>query len=285
MKLLRSIATGTLVLAFTGSALAGSYLRTMSWNTLHAGWSGHTHWSGYAAQAWNDYGTTSSAANGMDVLFAQEIMSTSAAANIASALTSRSGFTWSYRVTPALGRSSYKEHYAVFYRTDRVQILSDYVWSDSGDYFEREPQIVKLRHTQTGADYTFINWHTVFGETAQRQAEIERIATVFKSIQSGSGSDQDVILVGDHNRDATSAWWNNLKALSPTVSYRVNDYTSINSSCGYASRYDHFWFQASYVTEYSNAGRDYIGDMCYFRTNLSDHAPIWLSLYSSSDTD
>ncbi len=268
----------------SGTALAGSYLRVVSWNTLHAGWSGQTDWPGYARQVWETFGSTSTAANGADVLFAQEVMYAESAASIASALTSRSGYTWDYRVTEAIGRSSYKERYAVFFRTDRVQLLSHYVWSDTGDYFEREPQIVRLRHIQTGEDYTFVNWHTVFGETAERQAEIERIAQVFNSIQSSVSTDQDVILVGDHNRDATSAWWSNLTSLSPTVSYRVNELTSINTSCGYANRYDHFWFQASYVAEYSNSGRDYISDLCVFR-ELSDHAPIWLSLYSSADTD
>ena len=283
MNVLRLFALGILF-AMAGVASAGSYLRVVSWNTLHAGWNGSTDWNGYALQAWNDFGSTSSAANGVDLIFAQEVMYDTAAASIASALTSVSGVTWNYRVTAAIGRSSYKERYAVFYRTDRVQMLSSTVWSDSGDYFEREPQIVKVRHIQTGADYTFINWHTVFGTTAERQAEIHRIATVFSSIQNGSTADEDVILVGDHNRDATSPWWANLTALSPAVGYKVNDYTTINTSCGYASRYDHFWYQANYVTEYSSSGRDYVANTCTLR-DLSDHAPIWIKLYSSSDTD
>jgi endonuclease/exonuclease/phosphatase family metal-dependent hydrolase len=281
----QAVVLGAALAVVSWNAAAGSYLRVVSWNLLHAGWSGQTHWPGYAAQAWEKFGSSSTSPNGVDIVFAQEVMYADSAASIASALSARSGVSWDYRVTAALGRSSYKERYAVFFRPDRVQLLSHTVWNDSGDHFEREPQIVKVRHVQTGADYTFINWHTVFGTTAQRQAEIERIATVFKSIQDASGSDQDVILVGDHNRDATSAWWNNLTSLSPTVGYKVNEYTTINSSCGYASRYDHFWFQATYVTEYSTSGRDYIADLCAFRNDLSDHAPVYLQLYSTADTD
>lgn len=281
----QAVVLGAALAVVSWNAAAGSYLRVVSWNLLHAGWSGQTHWPGYAAQAWEKFGSSSTSPNGVDIVFAQEVMYADSAASIASALSARSGVSWDYRVTAALGRSSYKERYAVFFRSDRVQLLSHTVWNDSGDHFEREPQIVKVRHVQTGADYTFINWHTVFGTTAQRQAEIERIATVFKSIQDASGSDQDVILVGDHNRDATSAWWNNLTSLSPTVGYKVNEYTTINSSCGYASRYDHFWFQATYVTEYSTSGRDYIADLCAFRNDLSDHAPVYLQLYSTADTD
>ncbi len=276
---------GLCMAMFAVQASAQSYLRVVSWNTLHAGWSGQQDWNAYAGQIWNNFGNTSTAANGADLVFTQEVMYAESAASIAASLTSVSGYTWNYRVTAAIGRSSYKERYAVFYRTDRVQLLSESVWSDTGDKFEREPQIVKVRHIQTGADYTFINWHTVFGTTAQRQAEIAEIATVFKSIQDGSSSDQDVILVGDHNREATSPWWANLTAVTPAVSYRVNELTSINTSCAFASAYDHFWMQSSYVTEYSTSGRDYITSMCTFRNGVSDHAPVYLSLYSTADTD
>ena len=69
------------------------------------------------------------------------------------------------------------------------------------------------------------------------------------------------------------------------MGWKVNDLTSINTSCAFASAYDHFWYQASYVSEYSASGRDYIADMCTFRNGLSDHAPVYISFYSSSDTD
>lgn len=277
-------AVAAALLMFAFHAQAASTLRVASWNTLHAGYSGSTDWTGYANQLWTDFGGDASAANGLDVVFAQEVMYDTAAASIASALTSVSGVTWTYAVTAAVGRSSYKERYAVIYRTDRVQLLSQYLWSDTGDKFEREPQIVKLRHVQTGADYSFINWHTIFGTTAERQAEVAEIGNVFRSIQDGSSGDQDVILVGDHNADATSSWWANLKGTVPAVGYQVNVATSLNSSCNYVSAYDHFWFQASYVSEFSSAQRDYIADTCAAYA-LSDHAPINLNLYSSSDTD
>lgn len=266
---------------------AGSYLRVISWNTLHMGWSGQTDWNAYAQQMWYDFGTSSSSSNGFDVAFLQEVMYSSSLPSLVSALNSVSGFTWDYRVTSAVGRSSYKERYAVVFRTDRVSILDEYLYYDSGDVFEREPQVVRLRHKQTNADYTFINWHTIFGSTSQRKAEISAIATVFKNIQNSNSSDQDVILLGDHNRDATSNYWANLKStsvVSPQVSYKVNSKTSINSSCSYASKYDHFWMQTSYVSEYSSSGLDYIGNLCTFR-GYSDHAPIWMKLYSNSDTD
>jgi endonuclease/exonuclease/phosphatase family metal-dependent hydrolase len=211
-------------------------------------------------------------------------MNTASVASLATAMRNVSGVTWDYRITGAIGRSSYKEHYAVLFRTDRVAHISNYVWNDTGDKFEREPHIVRLRCLSTSADFTFINWHTIWGNTTQREAEIREIRNVFNSVQNSISTDKDVILLGDHNRDATSPWWSNLTSLSPTVSYRVNEATTLNSSCAFANPYDHFWFQAAYVKEFSNAGRDYIANMCNFY-KLSDHAPIWMRLYNTGDDD
>lgn len=270
------------------SSWAGAYLRVVSWNLRHEGYSGETNYAGDAQQIWNQFGSSSSSPSGCDVVFCQEVMYVSAAQGIASALTSVSGVTWTYAATPAIGRTSYKEMYAVVYRTDNVQLVSSSVWNDVGDKFEREPQIVKLRDKRTLADFTFINWHTTWGTTAERQAEIAEIANVFKSVQSSDSTDQDVIMIGDNNCDATSSWWSNLTStanISPQVSCKVNDLTTINSSGSYASAYDHVWLQSSYVTEYSSSGRDYVASPLDLYNNLSDHAPIWLKLYSTSDTD
>ena len=124
---LRSITLGVALVLASGTASAAAYLRVMSWNTLHSGWSGQTDWTSYAAQAWNDFGTTAAAANGVDVIFAQEVMYDTSAASLATALIAISGVTWDYRVTEAIGRTSYKERYAVLFRMDRVTILSSTV--------------------------------------------------------------------------------------------------------------------------------------------------------------
>ncbi len=267
------------------TADAGTYLRVQCWNARHMGWSGETDWSGYASQIWTDFGSSSSSSNGCDVVALQEVMYSSSITSLVAALESISGKDWSATTTAAIGRSSYKERYSVLYRTDRVTFLGSEVYDDVGDRFEREPQIVRLRVKSTNADVTLINWHTIFGSTAERRAEIEDIADVFDEVQDDSSSDQDVILLGDHNRWATSDWWDDLEALSPAVSVKVDLATTLNSSCAYASQYDHFWFQSSYVGEYSSSGRDYVADTCSFRSGLSDHAPIWLKLYSSGDDD
>lgn len=265
---------------------AAAYMRTVSWNLRHEGWSGETDYAGDATQIWTKYGSSSGSSNGCDIVFLQEVMYSTVPASIASALTSTSGYTWASAYVGPIGRSSYKEYYAVVYRTDRVTLLSSTMWSDSGDVFEREPQIIKIRDKSTNADYTFINWHSVFGNGGSDiHNEVKQIDNVFSSIQSGSSSDQDVLLVGDTNLNATHSAWNELYALSPAVSNYYNTATTLNSGGSYVSPYDHYFAQPSYVTEISTYGRDYIANTSTFYSGFSDHAPIWLRLYSSSDTD
>jgi endonuclease/exonuclease/phosphatase family metal-dependent hydrolase len=266
-------------------AQAGAYLRVVSWNLRHEGWTDEQTYLEDAKQLWNQYGGNSTSPNGCDLVFLQEVMNTSVMPAIAQALTQVSGVSWTYAQTPLIGRSSYKEIYAVLYRTDRVALLSSTVHPDPDDVFEREPHIVQVRHTSTGADFTFINWHAIWGTAAERDVEVRHIDSVFKAVQDGSGSDQDVILVGDHNMGCTAASWSELAALSPAVSCKLDVATTLNLSGGYVSAYDHFWLQGSYVTEFSSAGRDYVSNTVDFSTRLSDHAPVYVTLYSSSDTD
>jgi len=273
------------LLLLSPAAHAASYLRVVSWNTRHEGWKGETDYDADARQIWRQFGAKSTSPNGVDLVFLQEVMYDTAASGIASALTSVSGVTWDYAVTAAVGRSSYKERYAVLYRTDTVTLLSSALYDDTDDLFEREPQIVQVRQNATGEDYTFINWHTLFGTTTARAQELADIAVVFNAVQDDSSTDQDVFLVGDHNASATHRWWTGFQAsVSPAVTYAVNELTSLNSSGGYANAYDHFWYQPEYVGEYSNSGRDYVADTLALY-ELSDHAPIWLRLYSSGSTD
>ncbi|RKI68573.1 deoxyribonuclease I [Corallococcus sp. AB049A] len=273
------------LLVLPGAARAGSYLRVVSWNLRHEGWAAEQTYLDDAKQLWNQFGASSTSNNGCDLVFLQEVMEAAAATAIAQNLTQVSGVRWQAVVTPLIGRSSYKESYAVLYRTDTVSLVSSTVWTDTGDLFEREPQVVKVRHVPTGADYTFLNWHAVWGTATDRALEAQAIDQVFASVQSASASDQDVILVGDHNMVCTHASWSQLKGLSPAVTCKLDVATTMNTSGGYANAYDHFWMQDTYVTEFSSTGRDYIANPVDYVTRLSDHAPVWLSLYSNSDTD
>jgi endonuclease/exonuclease/phosphatase family metal-dependent hydrolase len=279
---------GLLAILFgPGLALAGSYLRVVSWNLRHEGWNGDTNYLEDARQIWTQYGGANTSPDGCDVVFLQEVMYPHVAEEIARALTQISGVSWASSVTPTVGRSSYKEAYAVVYRPDKVSLLSSSLFADVNDRFEREPHIVALRMNDTQADFTFINWHTLFGTTTERQKEINAIPDVFAAVATSNPGDRDVILLGDFNANATSTWWTGLTngtRVTPQVAFRVNVQTTLNSSFSYVSPYDHFWFQPQHVTEYADSGRDYVASPAAL-AELSDHVPIWLTLYAEEDTD
>ncbi|XP_050413425.1 deoxyribonuclease-1-like, partial [Patella vulgata] len=61
---------------------------------------------------------------------------------------------YNYIISKRLGRSSYKEQYAFFYRTDRLKVKSTHQYDDGPDdgtdIFEREPYCVELEPFDTG---------------------------------------------------------------------------------------------------------------------------------------
>ena len=51
-------------------------------------------------------------------------------------------------------------------------------------------------------DFTVIAVHVVYGNlVGPRQAEVQALAQVFQSVQAADVSEQDVILLGDFNRE------------------------------------------------------------------------------------
>lgn len=290
MKFARALCLlGSIALLCPTVTQAASTLRVISWNLRREGQSGDTNPSGVATQAWTNFGTASNSPNGFDVIFCQEVMNATVATDIKNALNTASGVTWAVAQVGPLGRTSYKEYYACIYRTDRVALISNGTWTDSADIFDREPQIVRLRDTSTSADYTFLNFHTYYGNGGSDiQNEIKLLPQPFNGAQAITTADQDVILLGDTNLNGTHAAWNNLYStanVSPAVTNKYNGLTSLNTSGGYVNPYDHFLMQAANVTEFSTCDRDYIANTTTFVADLSDHAPIWLKLYSTADTD
>lgn len=273
-----------LALALPGLAHAGSTLRVVTWNLRHEGWSGDQDYLGDAEQIWFEFGGAASSPNGADLAFLQEVMDVTVPTKIANDLTSISGFTWVGVASDRVGRSSYKESYGMVYRPDRVDVVSAALYNDVGDLFEREPWVVKIRDHRTLADFTFLDWHAVFGTSTQRAAELRQIATAFLDVQNADATDQDVILLGDHNAPCISAWWATVKAI-PGMSCMFDGPTTLNSKGGWASAYDHVWIQTQYTTELSSIGRDYVQDPASYVGLLSDHAPVDFKLYSRSDTD
>lgn len=76
-----------------------------------------------------------------DVMLVQEIRDASetTAELYLDAINDMAGPDYAFVRSPRLGRTSSKEAYAYFYNSDTIEHISDYVWEDTGDVFEREP--------------------------------------------------------------------------------------------------------------------------------------------------
>ena len=123
--------------------------------------------------------------------------------------------------------------------------------------------------------------HVVWGDAITgRQAEIMKLADVYQHVQHANGAEDDVLLVGDFNREPSDTHaYRNLMALpSMTHLFRLPQKSHIRDS----SLYDNIFFQTDYVTEYAgNSGIDKFDEMDFGNDDdaahlaVSDHRPVW----------
>ena len=100
-----------------------------SWNIKHLGWN-------------NEKAITEVAhvAQHFDFLAVQELMDTTALAQLEEAVELASGEPWSSMASDDLGRSTYREHYGFLWRESEIKYDSGaVVFLDSSDVFAREP--------------------------------------------------------------------------------------------------------------------------------------------------
>ena len=198
---------------------------------------------------------------------------------------SESGAEYGYQISEPVGRagSPHKERYAFLYYKGLVSVVTDGELypdaADGTDDFVRDPYWATFRAGMF--DFSVIAVHVVWGEAvAGRQAEIMGLADVYQYVQKANGAEDDVLLVGDFNREPSDTHaYRNLMALpSMTHLFRLPQKSHIGDS----SLYDNIFFQTDYVTEY--AGRSGIDkfDETDFKDNdaaaslaVSDHRPVW----------
>jgi deoxyribonuclease-1-like protein len=265
--------------AATASAPTTSKTVTIaSFNSLHLGWNNQKDTTAYCGVLAK-----------YDVIGLVEVMNTGILDKVKDKLDLMTNVHWEYVVSDKkLGPSTYKEYYAIMYRTDKTQFIngSSRVWNDEGDKFDREPFIATFK--SGNFDYTIILIHTVFGSSiSARRGEAKELATVFKAVQDEDPNENDIVLMGDFNLPESDPGWQNLKAIS-TMQYEIPDTvrTTLNSNGKLSSAYDNIWFQGQYTNwEYTGtANADYYYTVMFkddptpgkraFKT-VSDHVPVF----------
>lgn len=199
------------------------------------------------------------------------------------------GRDYDYLVSRPVG-GKVKERYAFLFDQMLVDALDDgMVFHDPNDTFLREPYYASFRAGQF--DFTAITAHVIWGDSVPpRQREVRELANVYQTLQAMNGPEQDVILLGDFNRnpDDLSAYQPLLSI--PTMVHLFND--PQKSHIRDTSLYDNIFFQTSYVTEYTGKSgidrfdeTDFGNDDMTASLAVSDHRPVWGEFRIDSDDD
>lgn len=195
------------------------------------------------------------------------------------------GSEYNYLISDPIGRagSSYKERYAFLYHKERVSVVKGGEFypdaADGTDNFVRDPYWATFRAGKF--DFSVIVIHVVWGDrVAERRAEIMELPKVYKHVQEANGAEDDVILVGDFNRnpDDTAAYSNLMALPSMTQLFHLPQKSHIGDS----SLYDNIFFQQNHVTEYlGSSGIDKFDETDFANNDqaanleVSDHRPVW----------
>ena len=198
---------------------------------------------------------------------------------------SESGAEYGYIISDPVGRagSPHKERYAFLYYKGLVSVVRDGELypdaADGEDDFIRDPYWASFRAGRF--DFSVIAVHVIWGDrVAERRAEVMELAEVYKYVQKANGTEEDVLLVGDFNRNPNDAdAYSRIMAIpSMTRLFDLPQKSHIRDS----SLYDNIFFQTDYVTEYLGSSgidkfdeTDFGNDDQAANLSVSDHRPIW----------
>ena len=195
------------------------------------------------------------------------------------------GSEYGYLISDPIGRegSPHKERYAFLYYKGLVSVVKNGEFypdaADGTDNFVRDPYWATFRAGKF--DFSVIAVHVVWGDrVAERQAEVMELVEVYEYVQEANGAEDDVLLVGDFNREPsdTQAYRNLMALPSMTQLFQLPQKSHIRDS----SLYDNIFFQTNYVTEYLGSSgidkfdeTDFGNDDQAANLAVSDHRPVW----------
>ena len=199
------------------------------------------------------------------------------------------GRDYDYVMSPPVG-ARVKERYAFLFDPQIVRVIEGgEVFPDPNDVFLREPYFATFKAGEF--DFTAIAVHVIWGDSVnQRRREVQELANVYQRVQAADDAEQDVILLGDFNRnpDDRLAYGRLLSIPSMRHLFQLPEKSHIKDT----SLYDNIFFQTNYVTEYTGESGIERFDEILFRNNdaaaslaVSDHRPVWGSFRIDVDDD
>lgn len=138
-----------------------------------------------------------------DIIFLQEIRNKNLVAvqRLLESLNRRSE-EYEYRISKPLGRSSYKEQYAYFYKKgffEKVNASETIVYPDKFDDFEREPFLIYFKLRKSKIDFFLVGVHVKPSDVVREVRKIEEVYDFGESYFD----DPDAIILGDLNADCS----------------------------------------------------------------------------------
>ena len=199
------------------------------------------------------------------------------------------GRDYDYVVSPPIG-AKVKERYAFLFDPRIVRVIENgEVFPDPNDVFLREPYFATFKAGEF--DFTAIAVHVIWGDSVnQRRREVQELANVYRAVQDADDAEQDVILLGDFNRnpDDQSAYGPLLSIRSMGHLFQLPQKSHIKDT----SLYDNIFFQTNHVTEYTGDSGIERFDEVHFGNDdaaaslaVSDHRPVWGIFRIDTDDD
>ena len=202
------------------------------------------------------------------------------------------GKTYQYQLSPAVGRGV-KERYAFLYEPELVSVVRRGELypdaADGKDDFIRDPYWATFR--AGGFDFSVIVVHVIWGDTVgPRKAEVKALADVYRYVQKVNGAEDDVLLVGDFNRNPNDAEsYSRIMAIPSMIRlFELPQKSHIRD----ASLYDNIFFQKNNVKEYLDRSgidrfdeTDFGNDDKAANLAVSDHRPVWAVFSTIRDDD
>lgn len=289
----KTVALVLLLFAFSGTVLGEDTITIASWNVKNL-WGDEEHVSVLARVI-----------SQFDVIALQEIKSLEGLDKLMLELNLlEDSRRWDVARSPILGEGDAEEYYAIAFRTDKVQPIegSAGVYPEmTDDDFSRPPFFATFKTVDSDFTFTLITVHITWGDLASlRTAECHRLAFVWEYVQALDENENDLILLGDFNRNQpTHGAFAPLRQKELQQIIMAEDtYTTYSTSPDKieGNWYDQMWIDPRYTSE-DTAGITGVKKLHeeYFvnaehphleaRTNISDHLPIWAEFHTGKDTD
>ncbi|XP_063585959.1 deoxyribonuclease-1-like [Penaeus indicus] len=179
--------------------------------------------------------------------------------------------TYNLSLSKRVGRRSYKEQYAIYYKPSRATLVSAQQYSDPVDAFEYDPYVLVFEDSNQ-LRFGTVSIHTKPDNAVQ---EIDALVDVYEDLRLHLGAN-DVIILGDFNAGCnyvTNSEWANVRLRQdPRFNWLISDHVDTTVK-GTACPYDRIVVSGSNLTSvvYSGSATAY-----YFEEELGlkDHALI-----------